>query len=159
MANDTSITDVSAEAGVRYLYRVEGMNACGTGGAAADSGGRPGLPARITSLTVTNNRCDGILVRWRPAVGASGYTLRRILGTDTFLVAVTPDTFRLDTAAPIVGSQRYTVTSNNRCGSAQASNPASGLRLPLPGVPFNLSATDTLCNQIRVTWRSSGRHH
>jgi fibronectin type 3 domain-containing protein len=138
-----------APAAGTYLYRVRAYNSCDWGPYSDEvEGTRLGLPVQVTGVTATSNRCDSVVVTWNVASLAASYEITR---NWTVLTTLPGGTIRYADAPP-PGTYSYRVRSINSCGSADASLPVEGTRQVVPTQVLGVSASDDLCNGVRIIW-------
>ncbi|MCX6600992.1 MAG: T9SS type A sorting domain-containing protein [bacterium] len=150
---DTFYVDSSADSGLTYNYYVRPRNSCGYGTQSGEiSGLRLVFPSVPVNLAATQDSCDKIRVTWDSTAGdVDSYRLIRD-GTDS--VTVSKDSTGYDDFAATPGQHAYRIQAvSDQCGaSAQGGEGVYGTRLVPAGVPANVSATDTRCDSIVITW-------
>ncbi|MFH1279576.1 MAG: FlgD immunoglobulin-like domain containing protein [Candidatus Eisenbacteria bacterium] len=153
-ADEAEYFDGAVEPGESHVYFVGAFNGCSALPAYSDSarGARPyDAPETPQILSVTDDLCGGIEVRWSRADHADDYVLYR----NGVPIATIPwtDLYHRDlTAAPGV-LYTYQVDARNWCGASPRSEAAAGTRPPdAPPAPSNPAASDSSCRFILVTW-------
>ncbi len=134
-----------------YAYTIAPRNACGLGIASAVINGRVAdVPAVVTSMTATGNRCDSVIVTWTDLVDESSYEIFRN-GTSLGILAanVTRYADRPDSGLVV----NYQIKGINACGvGALNTPPVLGFRLKLPNQVLSVVAADSACGAVTVTW-------
>jgi titin len=153
-ADCTRFWDVTATPGVLYNYGVRAFNSCGNGVTSTTDPGsrkaRPGTPGNVQATDGTN--CTGVVISWGNVAHEDSFTVFRNAvrigrtGKDTLTFTdLTADTFNT--------RYGYSIMACNACGCS-TSVVDSGYRHIRPGLASGLSATDTGCDSIRLTWNS-----
>ncbi|MCB9358192.1 MAG: T9SS type A sorting domain-containing protein [Calditrichaeota bacterium] len=138
-------------------YCVRGWSAtCGLGTATCDNGQAGAAPAcTITNVSATTDRCDSVCVTWTAtcADADSFHIFRSNLQVGAVSAAGGPNyTF---CHAPQAGQDGlYQIRAKNTCGNGtlQPEPGVTGTRLAAPGNVTGVSASDTLCSEVCVTW-------
>lgn len=156
VASDVSTYyDNAATPGVSYNYRVRAYNDCGSASASSPvTGLRQAIPATVTDVQASDNRCDSIVVTWTAVSGVSGY---RIYQNGTQIGSAFGSVTRFAVSPP-AGSYSYTVASENMCGLAAASASDPGTRWEAPGAPRSLTASSSGCGWIELSWTAALGH-
>ncbi|MFZ5432977.1 MAG: T9SS type A sorting domain-containing protein [Calditrichota bacterium] len=134
-----------------YNYTVTAYNdICGEGPTSiSDLGTRLPMPGFVANPTASSNFCDRIELSWTDAEHETAYYIDRDAVTlDTILPANTTS-FTDCTAVPGI-THEYSVISSNACGAQGVS--ALGARVPTPAQVSAVTASDTICDYVRITW-------
>jgi fibronectin type 3 domain-containing protein len=119
-----------------------------------DNGTRlAGAPDPVTGVSASAMNCANIVVTWNGLSNVTMYGVYRdngLLGSTGYDVTTFTDT----TCAP--GNYTYTVNAGNQCGQGGMSNPDVGTRQTIPPQVTGVSATDTICTNVVITWSASG---
>ncbi len=146
----TSYTDVPTPG--TYQYCVTSYNECGPAPQpVCDSGTRIGVPPAVTTVSATDDHCNDIVVTWNDVTNEDGYKVVR--NADTTLVAANLTSY---TDTPPAGTYTYRVYPYNGAGNSPSSPSDNGTRLTVPGQVTGVSATDTRCDNIQITWTTNG---
>jgi hypothetical protein len=147
---DSSFSDATGQAGVRYDYTVTAYNACGPGiPSLPDSGWQLTSPARPAGVVATQNYCDRVVLTWQDVSFESSYIIRR---NNSIIAFIAGDSISF-TDYPPTGSYSYTVQAINECGASQTSTPATGIRAGPPSIAL-LSAVED-CPDIVLSFTHS----
>ncbi len=152
-----SYFDSSATEG-NHTYTVRAANACGTGPASAPATGTrlPGAPAQPQNFVATDGQCDGTHLSWTDVATETSYQVWRANedgSSPAQIASNSADDVTYDDLTGNVGTvYRYWVVASNACGNSAPSNFDNGSRLDVPGAPAGLSATETSCVDICLTW-------
>lgn len=147
--------DTTAEPGVQYSYQVEGVARDGSRveGLNSDSGWR-NIPAPAGLVASDGATVESVAVIWQPVAGATGYEVRRKLGSAASVLLATglADALWIDSTAQPLKNYTYSVKALHPLGaSATASNTGWRNRTG----PASVSATDgVFANKVRVQWSS-----
>lgn len=150
----------ASSSGTHYYYWVRTTKACGKGGfGLADSGFRGSVPDAPGIIVASDNNCSAIVVNWTDVAGATSYMLYRNTtnnsATATLLATVTSSDYSWTSATPAT-TYFFWAKAKNTCGTSGFSNATTGTRLPGPGVPTGVSASDeTSCTSVEVTWNAA----
>jgi hypothetical protein len=128
---------------------VRGANRCGRSGQAADTGfGRPPT-SPPHDLWASTDSCGVIRIAWQGAENDTGYYLYR---DGTFLTQVPSGVTHYRDTAAAPGAHSYRIGALGVCGRSD-SVAAAGIRPPdPPAAPAQVTASDTLCGRVVVTW-------
>ncbi|MBU0509000.1 T9SS type A sorting domain-containing protein [bacterium] len=138
-----------APAAGTYLYRVRALNSCDWGPYSSEvEGTRLGLPAQVTGVAATTNRCDSVIVTWNVSSLATSYEITR----NWVVLSTLPGSTIRFVDAPPPGTYSYRIRAMNICGNADASSPADGTRRDVPAQVAGVSASDDLCNGVQIAW-------
>ena len=133
-----------------HTYTVRALNgACVSSESTADNGTGIATPAAPTNVSATDTQCEQITISWNTVAGATGYEIFRDGGS----LGLDPDGTPpfIDT---VTGTHSYTVRAlDGACPSAQ-STADNGTGSATPAAPTNVSATDTQCEQITISWNT-----
>ncbi|MBK6909424.1 MAG: VCBS repeat-containing protein [bacterium] len=117
------------------------------------------LPVTPPDFTASDDRCDGVLLTWgaqpEPS-GETGYTILRN-GTEIFSGGSLNDTrVFLDVDAEL-GSNEYSIVAFSTLEDCDNSSAAltTGTLLPEATPPTSVSASDTSCLDVRISWTAS----
>ncbi|RPH96173.1 T9SS C-terminal target domain-containing protein [candidate division KSB1 bacterium] len=151
-ANTISFVDTTAIPGVRYAYQVRAeIDLCIGPESSVDSGIRIITPSRVSACNATDTRCDSIIVTWTDVTDETGY---RVFRSGLNISGDLPigTTRYADGHAGINVSYEYSVVAFHLNCMAQSSQTDQGIRLAgLPAVE-GVTASDTLCEGVRVCW-------
>ncbi|MBN1827140.1 MAG: T9SS type A sorting domain-containing protein [Candidatus Eisenbacteria bacterium] len=149
-ADSLAWSDTSAVEGAAYEYVVRGVNDCGpSGDSAPDSGLAPGTPSPPGSFAATDTACAGVRLTWAAAAGAVGY---RVFRNDTLVASPgAAETSWLDESVARGVVHVYRVDAAGLCDTASSAE-AAGSRRDLPPAPTAVSATDSFCAAVEVSW-------
>ena len=164
---DTSWTDKTAKAGVKYTYTVRGINANGTlspgfdkTGVSATIPGAAPVPANVT-LSGATAGSSGITVAWRAAAGAEKYRVYRKDAANPKWkgIANVTGTSWTDKTAKAGVKYTYTVRGINANGALSSGFDKTGVSaaLPKPAKVAMVGAEQvtTGTKGIQVTWKSA----
>ncbi len=143
--------DTAAVPGESYEYRVRAASACGlTGFAPLAVGSVPSDPDPPTGVTASEGACDEIVVDWvLSAAPGDGYVIERAgVRIDTVGNGVT--SYR-DMGAAGGTALVYRVGTLGTCDPVYSA-PDTGSRLADPPPVTFVSATDNLCDIVRIAW-------
>ena len=107
------------------------------------------VPPPPTGVAATDAQCNQVTVSWNTVPSATDYEVFR----DGDSLGIDPDGTPpfIDT---VTGTYSYTVRAlNGACPSAQ-STADNGTGIATPAVPTNVSASDTECEQITISWNT-----
>ena len=162
---DTSWTDKTAKAGVKYTYTVRGINANGTlspgfdkTGVSATIPGAAPVPANVT-LSGATAGSSGITVAWRAAAGAEKYRVYRKDAANPKWkgIANVTGTSWTDKTAKAGVKYTYTVRGINANGALSSGFDKTGVSatLPKPAKVAMVGAEQvtTGTKGIQVTWK------
>ena len=162
---DTSWTDKTAKAGVKYTYTVRGINANGTlspgfdkTGVSATIPGAAPVPANVT-LSGATAGSSGITVAWRAAAGAEKYRVYRKDAANPKWkgIANVTGTSWTDKTAKAGVKYTYTVRGINANGALSSGFDKAGVSatLPKPAKVAMVGAEQvtTGTKGIQVTWK------
>jgi titin len=151
-ANRTSYSDASATAGVVYTYTVVAFNgSCDGTASASRTGQRLTVPAQITNVAATTNRCSDIRVTWTDA--GDGIVCRVYRNGTQVSGDLTAHTTSFDDVNVTSGvSFNYTVVGYSGTCAGTTSATAAGLRLSGPAAAANFAASSDRCGDIRISW-------
>ena len=109
-------------------------------------------PPPPTGLFASTDLCGRIEIHWNTRSRCAGYRLYRDGGE----IADLPQDVSSynDTSAPS-GTHTYTITTLSRCGESDPSAPVTGGAKGAPAVPAGITASDTSCSVVRITWGAS----
>ncbi|NWF85424.1 MAG: NPCBM/NEW2 domain-containing protein, partial [Bryobacteraceae bacterium] len=155
----TSYVDDGARNGVKYYYRVVGVNPNGKGAPSNEASATPmaplpAPPASPANLTAKPGNAE-VLLAWQASQGAASYTLYRGLSSTT-LAAVASSlkgTTYTDSKLTNGTTYFYHVVAVNAGGSSKPSNQVSAKPVApeLPPAPTGLTATGGT-GQITLNW-------
>jgi hypothetical protein len=135
-----------------HTYIVAAFNACGYGNPSPPANGtRLGNPEVPADILASDALCGQVIVSWTSGGG----------NVDSFRVYRNGTRIGRASTSPftdiVTGTYAYTVRSwSIACQLESApSAPDSGTGHAAAGVPSGFSASDTLCNQIRLSWTAS----
>ena len=164
---DTSWTDKTAKAGVKYTYTVRGINANGTlssgfdkTGVSATIPGAAPVPANV-ALSGATVGSSGITVAWRAAAGAEKYRVYRKDAANPKWkgIANVTGTSWTDKTAKAGVKYTYTVRGINANGALSSGFDKTGVSatLPKPAKVAMVGAEQvtTGTKGIQVTWKSA----
>ncbi|NNE09911.1 MAG: T9SS type A sorting domain-containing protein, partial [Gemmatimonadetes bacterium] len=143
--------DTAATPGDNYEYRVRGASSCGlTGFTPLVVGSVPADPEPPTGVTASEGACDEIVIDWvLSAAPGTGYVIERAgVRVDTVGNGVTSYT---DMSAAGGADLAYRVGTLGTCDPVYSA-PDTGSRLADPPPVTFVSATDNLCDIVRVAW-------
>lgn len=143
--------DTAAVSSENYEYRVRGASPCGlTEFTLPVLGSVPADPDAPTGVTASAGACDEIVVDWVTSTGpGTGYVIERAgVRIDTVGNGVTSYS---DTSSAGGIALAYRVGTLGTCDPAYAA-PDTGSRLADPPPVTFVSATDNLCDIVRVAW-------
>lgn len=150
----TAYFDTTAAYGSTHTYRVGPFNHCSGGPVFGGSvqGTRPfDQPVPPAGVSATDDLCQVVNIVWNESPNASSYVIER---NGTLIGEVfNPPYFFTDTSVQ-PGSYLYAVKALNLCGTSNGSVDTGTRRLG-PGEPGNLTATQDLCEGVRVTWTAA----
>lgn len=148
--NVTTFDDMGAPVGSNP-YTVEAFNGCGDSPRSAVASGSPRRTAAPpASFTASNDDCTDVQLSWSAVATADNYRILRDGGT----LVVLPSTETSYVDHPPRGSHEYQVQSGNGCGWS-AGRSATGTALPPPSPPSTITASDTSCAVIVVSWSAA----
>ncbi|MBK6765129.1 MAG: T9SS type A sorting domain-containing protein [bacterium] len=132
-------------------------NVCGLGDEDCDQGQSGSAPTGcvVSNVEATDDDCDEVCITWTatcPDV-TEFQVLRATILVGTVPAAGGPN-YSFCHAAPAGAAGGYQIRPVNACGNgtSQPSPPESGLRQAAPGNVTGISASDTLCDKVVVTW-------
>lgn len=143
--------DSAVTPGDNYEYRVRAASACGlTGFTPIVVGSVPSDPAPPTGVTASEGACDEIVIDWVLSVApGDGYVIERAgVRIDTVGNGVTSYT---DMGAAGGADLAYRIGTLGTCDPVYSA-PDTGSRLADPPPVTFVSATDNLCDIVRVAW-------
>jgi len=131
-------------------YWVAGIDSDGAGERASATGRRLAVPNTPASFLASDTSCTLVRLSWDAAADADSYRVSR----GGLLLATLPSTilFYEDTAPP--GRYGYALSAGNACGWSGAAVD-SGTVLSPPAPPAGLSASDTICGLVRLSWTAA----
>jgi len=136
-----------------YTYHVQAWNTCGWGNPSNTvDGTRLDVPAQVTGVGATLNRCDSIVVWWSDLPNETAYHIYR----NGASIATLPANQTHFAEAPTPGSYLYSVRGENQCGAGPLSAEVNASRLSAPSQPVDVSASDTSCFYVCVSWTAVG---
>ncbi|MBU0690506.1 hypothetical protein KKH18_01715, partial [bacterium] len=146
----TTFDDDTLSASGTYSYTITAWSAeCGeTADSDPDDGTMLPQMGQATGLTASMDDCDGVVLNWDAYEGADEYYVYRE-GTAIDTVD-TNEAFDDDVVRGVTHS--YTVSAVNRCNEGTQSEAANGMRKDFPAAITNLTASDTLCDEICLEW-------
>jgi subtilisin-like proprotein convertase family protein len=148
-ANTTSYHDVTAVPGTSYSYAVAAFNPGCASVSATDSGKRVAPLGPVTGVAASDTSCTAVLVTWN-LMAVDSFQVRRNgvrIGSTPAITSYFSD----ETASPGV-TYTYRVVGYNACGAGDTTGSDQGARLAVPSAVTSVSATDTLCNTVQITW-------
>ncbi|MFH1682129.1 MAG: Ig-like domain-containing protein [Candidatus Eisenbacteria bacterium] len=151
----TSLVDGMAPPGT-YAYTIAARNSCGESSASVPDAGtrRPAAPLAPSGPAASDTSCHFILVTWGDVENEQGYKVHRD-GQPVADLAANATLFR--DAFVASGTQHsYRIQSYNACGSSFSAAVVGERILGYPDSPVQVSATDGLCDRIRVGWVFTG---
>jgi len=136
-----------------YSYYVKAYNSAGNSGPSnSDNGTRLSKPDAPSNCAATDDHCDNIVITWNDnSNNESGFKIYRD-GSQAGSVGANVTTY---TDTPEPGTYSYHVRAYNTCGNSSQSNSDNGTRLTSPDAPSDCVASDTLCNEVEVTWQDN----
>jgi hypothetical protein len=151
-ADVTSYDDFTATPNTPYDYQVEAFNECGNGTASVVAQGivpcQP--PLEIQGFGVSQGDCD-LAISWEDDAYEEYYV---ILRDGEFRASVAENvTIFVDDQAQGNTIYDYQVMGVNSCFEGPLTVAQSGFRYTVPNNPNGVSASDTLCTEIAVTWQ------
>ena len=143
----TQFTDDPGD-GDSHEYTVYAKSECGNGPdsdpVSAAKLTAPGVPANVVA---TDDRCDSVVVTWDAVATA---TLYRVLRNSIDIGTTAETRFA---HVPTAGeTEDYVVSAENDCGAGNASAADDGTRLVAPVAPTTVTASDSTCDGVLVTW-------
>ncbi|MGO8672517.1 MAG: kelch repeat-containing protein [Capsulimonadaceae bacterium] len=155
-AAGTSFTDTGLTNGVKYFYKVAGVNAVGTSAQSSEVSAtpEPPAPAAPTGLTATAGNAQ-VSLSWSTSTGATSYNIYR--ATTSGAEGSTPvgtSTSGSYTSTGLTNGDKYyfTVAAVNGAGTSAQSNEASTTLTPNAPTGLTASAGNT---QVGLSWTSS----
>ena len=150
-ADTTDYADISATPGIVYAYAIVASNSCGDADPSnGDTGWMNSTPEAPTACVATDDLCDLISITWSDnSTIETGFAVHRD-GTPIDTTAADITSYD-DTGAVPNTSYDYSIVALSACGTS-ASNTDAGVALTLPPSATNCSASDVLCDVIRITW-------
>lgn len=147
--------DAAALPGVPYTYEVDGVARDGSRvtGLNANDGFR-NLPAPTGLVASDGATADGVALIWQAVAGATGYEVRRKLGTAAPVLLTTglPGTSWFDSTAQPLKSYTYSVKALHPAGASSAATNAGWRNR---AGPSTVTASDgTFANKVRIQWSS-----
>ncbi|MCX6601520.1 MAG: proprotein convertase P-domain-containing protein [bacterium] len=140
-------TDTTCVPGVSRLYCVVAYNECGAGDTSGCDLGMCLTAPQQAPNPIVPDSCASFNICWASVPDADGYTIRR---SGSVIDSVSAGTLCYsDLAAP--QQHQLTVAAFNACGEGPQSPPITVGFSVLPTVS-NLAASDTLCDQVSLTW-------
>ncbi len=128
-----------------YDYAVTAFNHCDEATATVSGKVLVSAPGPVGQLTAPDTTCASVLLEWNASAGATEYHVYR----DGAPIAVVTGLSYEET--PAIGSHDYRVTAANSCGES-----AGFERTVYSGQTVSpvaaLTASDTLCSMVRITW-------
>ncbi len=150
----TAYLDTAVVYGSTHSYRIGPFNRCSGGpvfGSPAQ-GKRPfDQPAPPTGVSATDDLCQVVNIVWDQSPNALSYVVERN-GNQVAEVFSAPYFFTDTAVQP--GSYTYAVKARNLCGTSTGAVD-TGTRRAGPGEPGNLTATQDLCEGVRLTWSAA----
>lgn len=148
----TTFTDTPSPG--TYQYCVTAVNICGESNpATCDNGTRIGPPPAVNTVAATDDHCNDILITWTTVANADSYLVVRV-GVDT--VGRVSGAISSFTDVPAPGTYPYRVFAKNGAGLGPQGNTDNGTRLAPPAQVTGVTATDTRCDNIQITWTTNG---
>ncbi|MFZ5434128.1 MAG: T9SS type A sorting domain-containing protein, partial [Calditrichota bacterium] len=142
--------DLNQGGNVRVGYKVQPYNECGDGPmSAADSVLFLPTVLQPTGLTATVTNCVTVTLHWNDNPNEEGYY---VLRDNVQIAEVAQNVVDYIDSPANPGTYIYRVKAFNDCGSSPASDSAVGIRRGPPAMVTGVNASDTLCNQITITW-------
>ncbi|MBN1827151.1 MAG: T9SS type A sorting domain-containing protein [Candidatus Eisenbacteria bacterium] len=133
-----------------YLYGVSAGNRCGWSDSTVAEGSTLPAPVPPAAVAASDTSCLFVFVAWDAVADADSYRVWRDGAPIAALDA--PAAAYRDTVAP--GAYLYGVSSRNTCGWSD-STVAEGRVLGVPAAPSAVTASDTACARIVVSWSAS----
>lgn len=160
----TTYNDAGVTPGSTYSYIVKGYSgdvSCESADSNCVSTTVQTTPSAPAAPTVSDS-CDGLLVSWSSASGATSYNVYRRTGGcgNNGWGQIAPgitSTSWTDTNASLGTTYGYYIEAVNVCGTATNGKNACGSgthNLSTPSAPIQLTATGT-CTSIDLTWNAS----
>jgi hypothetical protein len=154
-AGVTQFDDSTAIAGTTYLYAVVVLGECGDGERSnVDPGRKERPPARATHCTATDSLCGLVRITWEDhSFNETGFKILR----DGEVVGIAgASAEQYDDSTDAQGPFLYTVVATNDCADAEPSDAdEGGTGSDPPPAATACSATDNLCDYVRVTWQDN----
>ncbi|NNE08105.1 MAG: hypothetical protein HKN20_06040 [Gemmatimonadetes bacterium] len=150
----TAYLDTAVAYGSTHRYQIGSLNRCSFGPVFGDtlSGTRPfDQPDPPAGVSATDDLCQVVNVVWNESPNATSYVIERN-GNQIGEVFDSPYFFTDTSVQP--GSYTYAVKARNLCGTSTGSVD-TGTRRAGPGEPSNLTATQDLCEGVRLTWSAA----
>lgn len=148
--------DASAVGGTQYFYVVQATNASGASALSSEVTATPSiaLPNVPTGLTATGTN-GAVLLSWNPAVGATGYNIKRSATSGAEVTIASSGTASFTDSTVVNGQQYfYKVSSTNSAGESADSLEVNATPNVPPLAPTGLAATAGT-NQVALSWTGS----
>ncbi|MCB1059416.1 MAG: VCBS repeat-containing protein [Calditrichaeota bacterium] len=151
-ANVTSYNDSTATG--TPSYTVAATNTCGTSSfPTANTGSKKTAPSQVTGLTATNNLPDRVTLTWGNVANETGFGIYRDAVLLVAIDSVNADVLTYDDTSALPNTAyNYQIGAYNECGTGTLSTAVQGMILAAQDAPTNVSATDSLCDSVVVTW-------
>lgn len=150
----TTYTDIGLNNGTAYYYTVSAVNAGGESPDSAAAAAVPVPPPPAPSGLTVEAAPESALLSWSAVSGATGYTVKRSLGSGGPYVTVASGVSGTSYInRGLTGDIRYyyVVLAEGPGGESANSNEASALPLPVPLAPSNLTASPEI-GRVQLNW-------